>query len=407
MRTRRSIGLVLLSLGLVGIHSGILCASEDDSLRKIAVHGFVSQGYLHSSHNNYQAVYSENGSLQFNELGINFSTEPLPDLRIGIQLLSRDQGVLGNNEIDIDWGYADYRWKDSLGFRVGKIKLPLGLYNEVRDLDMLRTSVLLPQGVYDESFRDVITAAYGVGAYGHKDLRGAGGLDYDFVVGTLDIDDDGGVARGAESGGFLDIRAFNVNELYSGGLRWNSPGDMLALKTSFAWSSLDADAVTTMPLSFGPGPPIPAGTPVTIELKDTRIVIYSAEYARGDLVVSSELMNIRRTDSTSLLPGESTVRTEGYHVNASYRFNALFELGGYYSVYYPNADDKSGATFGDDYFRAWLKDFAISTRFDLSDSFILKLETHVMDGAAQVSRLENSEFERDWYLFALKVTFTF
>ncbi|MDX9709667.1 MAG: hypothetical protein RBT64_08935 [Trichloromonas sp.] len=81
---------------------------------------------------------SKDGSFQINEFGLTLNGELSDNLRVGLQLLSRDLGAEGNNKINIDWGMADYRWRDWLGVRLGKVKLPIGLYNRGRDSDFLR-----------------------------------------------------------------------------------------------------------------------------------------------------------------------------------------------------------------------------------------------------------------------------
>ena len=111
---------------------------------KIDIHDFLSQGFLYSNRNNYLAD-TETGTFQFNELGINFAADLTDRLRLGIQLAARDLGDMDNDKVVIDWAYADYRWRDWLGIRVGKMRLPLGFYNKTRDLDMLRTFIFLPQ----------------------------------------------------------------------------------------------------------------------------------------------------------------------------------------------------------------------------------------------------------------------
>ena len=67
----------------------------------IDVHGFISQGYLQSTANNYLAK-SEKGSFEYNEAGINFSTNVSDKLRLGLQLMARDMGDSGNNEVQLD-----------------------------------------------------------------------------------------------------------------------------------------------------------------------------------------------------------------------------------------------------------------------------------------------------------------
>jgi hypothetical protein len=81
----------------------------------VDIHGFLSQGYLHSDNNNFYAD-TEEGTFQFNEFSMNFSSDLTDKLRIGLQLLSRDLGKIGNNTVELDWAYGTYRWKDWLGF---------------------------------------------------------------------------------------------------------------------------------------------------------------------------------------------------------------------------------------------------------------------------------------------------
>ena len=89
----------------------------------ISMHGFVSQGYLRSSDNNYLGN-SKDGSFEFNEIGVNFAIPVSDSLQFGIQFFSRDLGETGNNELIVDWALLDYNYRAWLGFRAGKIKLP-------------------------------------------------------------------------------------------------------------------------------------------------------------------------------------------------------------------------------------------------------------------------------------------
>ncbi len=119
-------------------------ASAADDL---IIHGLVSQGYLKSSENNYMTL-SEGGSTEYSEFVINFQKQMDDKLRLGLQLMSRDLGKEGNNEVKVDWGYGDYKFNDRWGLRLGRVKVPFGFYNKGRDIDMLRTTVLLPATIY-------------------------------------------------------------------------------------------------------------------------------------------------------------------------------------------------------------------------------------------------------------------
>lgn len=136
-----------------------ICGAESD----VEIHGFISQGYLDSSDNNFQAR-TDASTFEFNEFGINFGKELTDKLRLGMQIFSKDIGPYGDNEVTLDWAYGDYRWKDWLGVRAGKIKTPHGLYNETRDVDILRNWIFLPQSVYPELTRDATLSLIGGGS---------------------------------------------------------------------------------------------------------------------------------------------------------------------------------------------------------------------------------------------------
>ncbi len=71
---------------------------------QIQIHGFISQGYLKTDKNDFYFAKTEDGTFEYNEMGINFASELTDDLRVGVQFLSRDLGELGNNEVDFGLG---------------------------------------------------------------------------------------------------------------------------------------------------------------------------------------------------------------------------------------------------------------------------------------------------------------
>jgi len=106
------------------------------------------------------------------------------------------------------------------------------------------------------------------------------------------------------------------------------------------------------------------------------------------------------------------MHNEMYYGAVSYRFCDWFEMGTYYSVFYYDRNDKDGnlfaAAFGQPNFVGWQKDWTVSARFDLSEYITIKLETHFIDGAANMFQFENPQgLERDSVLYAAKCSFNF
>ena len=117
------------------------------------MHGTFSQGFIYGSGNNYLSMETNKGSAKWSEGSINLRTALADNLHVGAQLHSYFLGELGRGNAQLDWAFADYRVKQWLGFRGGKLKAPLGLFGEIEDTDTLYNWALLPQPMYEAEFR--------------------------------------------------------------------------------------------------------------------------------------------------------------------------------------------------------------------------------------------------------------
>jgi hypothetical protein len=134
------------------------------------VHGYASQGFVLSSGNN---VFGEStkGSINYYEAALNGTLAPAPQLMVSAQEAIRDAGATDTGVPRLDYWLADYRplsTRDGdLGLRIGKVKNPIGFFNDTRDEVFARPGILMP-GVYDEEqgARNLLFAAPGAQLYG-------------------------------------------------------------------------------------------------------------------------------------------------------------------------------------------------------------------------------------------------
>jgi len=397
----------------------------------IEIHGFISQGYLLTDSNNYLAE-TEDGTFEFNEMGINFSTDLTDLLHIGVQLFARDLGTVGNDDVVLDWAYADYRWQDWLGLRAGRIKIDHGLYNETREMDMLRTGVMLPQSVYSELWRDSFSCINGAALYGYVPMSFVGRLAYNLQIGAMTFKEDSGFARtfAHRMNETLDISSMDADYAWFAGLHWHTPVPGLKTKfTAYDVQGMEADGNITVTLMDGSI----VNSAVTYELAEKNGYVASLEYTWKNLILAAEYSEdnyqIKRDMEAEIqaqgnLPEGETLpeenpppregppkkTSEGWYVSASYRFTDWFETALSYSEYYPDKDDKDGDTKKDHEhaFMSWLKTTTLSTRFDINDYWVLKLEASYNDGFGGINLADNpEELEPYWSLFAAKMTFSF
>ena len=139
-------------------------------------HGFVSQGFLYSDTYNYLDTDTKDGSFRYSEAGVNVSMNPFPRTHIAIQGFMFDVGDAGKYEPFLDYASIDYTFNDYIGVRGGRIRKPGGIYNAIQDIDLARTYVLLPQGLYDARFRDLDATLDGGEIFGSLPLSKAGSL---------------------------------------------------------------------------------------------------------------------------------------------------------------------------------------------------------------------------------------
>jgi len=356
-------------------------------LPSLQIHGFASQGFLLTSANEYLAQ-SSRGSFEFSEVGLNLTLPATDRLTLGLQVFSRKLGPIGDYRGVLDWYYLDYHWRDWLGIRAGRVKLPFGLYNDSSDVDSARTAVLLPQSIYPAQNRDFLLAQTGVELYGYTGLGHAGGLDYRLYAGTIFLD-----VR-PQPGSPFTVLDLNVPYVAGGRLLW-LPIDGLRLGASLQFLRLETDLLTP-----------PATGSVAVKIPAT-LWVASAEYLVRDFLFAAEYSRwLVQTESSnpSVFP-ESSTTSERAYLSGSYRVNPWLQAGAYYSRLIPNVDR-----------RTWpdgvQHDFALTLRFDVNPYWLIKAEGHFLRGTAGLSSSLNgnrplSALEPHWALFALKTTASF
>jgi hypothetical protein len=445
---RRIIGFLILVFA-------VQLFGQSDALQ---IHGFISQGFMVSDENNFLGK-TEDGTFEFNEFGINFSTELSNEFHVGLQLFARDLGYLGNDEVTVDWAYGDYRWKNWLGIRAGKIKMPLGLYNEYRDLDLARTSIFMPQGVYNETWRSTFNAIKGLGIYGSINTGVLGTFNYQGQVGALSVSTKDGLNKYIEEQLFAKFETYHLSTTYIGHLNWETPLPGLKLAGStFMMDGLDAEGYTEdtefwrnqsigvatmlsdqlslpMPTSYEEAQQIFALSGMDLNLVN-RYVVQSIDNIKGywisgeftwnrihlageTFMLNTEITTVSPGYGAAIDPNRETLRATsdaelgGFYGQVGYQVTDAFAASIYYSEYYPDKKDKDGDWWeglGLAASNAWIKDTAVSLRYDLNNHWTVKAEGHFMDGTAVMywhDQDDPANAKQNWMLFAGKLTYNF
>lgn len=379
----------------------------------LRINGFVSQGYLKSKDNNWLAVDSVDGTTQLNEVGLTFNM-PIDDkLRVGLQLLSRDLGEEGNNDVRLDWAFGDYRFCDQFGIRAGKVKMPIGLYNEGRDSDFLRPMAFLPQSIYDETRRNLLVASQGGQIYGNLTLGALGDLDYAGHYGQINFPSDSPTLQAflgmANSMGndWTHISA-NNEYVYGASVKYNTFIDGLRLGGS--WFEGKAD----FPLTGGS-----TSADGNLRVKIRQMYVASLEYATPYFTFASEYtqykqpawingMQVAPIDPQSVSAGIYALLTVPMPGQENLSFSGLYDL------FYRDRADKSGnaqsLATGMPAYAFYRKDVGVAARLDISGNWLVKAEWHRVSGTDLLTDFFNGAAgtaSKRWEYYIVKTSFNF
>lgn len=376
-------------------------------VRRVELHGFISQGAFVSTDNDYIGE-SSRGSLDLFEVGLNASTQITRDLRAGVQLFARDIGIYDEPLPRVDWAFLDYRWRRWLGVRAGIIKMPFGLYNEYADIDAARVSILMPQSIYPIRNRDALLAHRGFSVYGEYNLGAAGQIDYQGWLGTLSI------PRSALTLSGATLDRVDTKYVTGGQVFWHPPIEGLRVGVSYLRTSIDfhldlADSTVSQLIMAGIVPADYNGR-LIVSQRPTSFVIGSAEYVRGPWMFAAEYhrgYKRQRTTLPTLLPTFEE-DSEGFYGLATYQVAPKIQTGAYYSVNHLDADDRKGhdPKYAKN-FQAYQRDLAATVRYDVNDHWLWKLEAHFIDGAADLAVANNPMPTRYWGMVLVRTTVTF
>jgi hypothetical protein len=348
--------------------------------RTVQVHGWLSQGFVHTDENNWLTMNSSAGSGAMTDMGLNVSAPVTDQFRVGAQVYDRNLGQLGQWHPSLDWAVADYRFKPWFGIRGGKVKTVLGLYNDTQDQDFLHTFALLPQSVYPTDLRDATIGHVGGDVYGKISLRRhLGDLLYTAYAGhRSDSIYSGYPYLISQFGTFLK----SLGGLQYGiDLRWNTPVKGLLIGAS----RLDED-ITGKGSGVNFLNPKAGVVPFSESSKADWTNQFYGEYTVGKLRIDSEYRRYVRDELIFGGASENLTDVRGWYLSGAYRVVKRLELGSYYSRYaitsvlggalakvFPNQTDTSLPA-------NHIYDKVATTSLNLNRSWNVKVEGHFMAG---------------------------
>lgn len=379
-------------------------ASAAEITAPAQIHGFASQAYTLTSANNMFGTSSDdNGSFGFTELGVNASYRATSQIQLAAQIMSRRAGETDDSHVRLDYGVADYRFASDdaadWGIRAGRIKNPIGFYNDTRDVAFTRPSIILPQSIYFDRVRDIQISSDGVQLYGQGQAS-AGDFNLQLQIGDPRVNDSATeiALLGGERAGSLQ-----GNPSYLGRLSYDWHSGRIRLAYSEYRLDLDYAAAEQDPNGAGS---------VIFQPR-----IFSAQFNAERWSITSEYARrYFEFHSLSRYVPFSTVTGQSYYLQASYALHPQWELLARYDVLYQNKDDKTGEQYETltrgtrPAYSQFAKDRTLTLSWTPAPAWLIRAEHHWVDGTAWLPIQDNPDpaaTTRNWRLFALLVSFRF
>jgi hypothetical protein len=369
----------------------------------VEVHSFVSVGGYRTWGDNWLSASDRDGSAELWEFALNASatpfpaTAPLDRLRLNAQVFARDLGVYDNGKLQLDLANADYRFCDLLGLQVGRVRLPIGLYNEILDIDTARVPIFLPVAVYALRSRDLYLSTDGAKLYGYLGTGGDSGCEYAVYAGDKHFDRNAGFAAYFSDLGYgPEIEDIDADLLAGAMLHWHTPIPGLGLRLSGGYlRNLDV-------VGFDPA----TGLRIASHTDRYAQLIGSLEYQRGRLTVAAEYERLnghsRLTESAGgVVIGSSDVpdQSSGAYLSATWSATPGVDLYGALEGAWSDSTRErmppKRALVG-------------AVRWDPIEHLLIKAEVQFVRGSAGLSPTLNPDgMGEHWWMAALKTTVDF
>lgn len=169
---------------------------------KLQVHGFFTQAYATASfveggvsngmgsEDEIAIGIPEDGTTDYRTFALQFRYDMSEKDTFVVQLSHRALGVSPitdlEDEIELDWAFYERKISDDTSLKVGRVQIPLGIYNEIRDVGTILPFYRPPIGFYNEGiFTSETVDGFVLGHrfFAQKDWT----LNFDIYAGEWDL----------------------------------------------------------------------------------------------------------------------------------------------------------------------------------------------------------------------------
>jgi hypothetical protein len=148
MRNLRPLLLPLVALAALPCAPASAVSQDTDS--RLSIHGYLTQAYAQSDGLTIQGI-TKDGTWDYIVVALQMRYAITDDDHIIVQVRGRRIGnsLLSDNDVELDWAYYTHNFGSVIA-KIGKIPLPLGIYNDIRSVGTVLPFFRAPASIYRE-----------------------------------------------------------------------------------------------------------------------------------------------------------------------------------------------------------------------------------------------------------------
>jgi len=362
-------------------------------------HGFIAQGLAQASDSN---AINDSGKLsaKLTEIGINSRWQLTERVRLAGQVVYLNGGNRYPEGARLDYLFVDLSVIDTfdhqLNLYAGRYKNQHWLFSSTRDVPFTRPSIILPQSVYYDTFRDIAVGSDGIAIKGflQHDL---GELEYNWSYGATSINtEQSQLLLSPQVSGKARQKYVHQASVF-----WQPAGSQATYGISLLDSEFNYRPGAAEPFSYG-------------EVRIQRAML-NWRYQLENWELAAELMQERLAIDGFYLPGFSRSQSGlGGYLLAKYRFNQGLSFISSLDYLTRDKDDKRGSQLAIQGIPAhfgYQQSLMLGLSYDVAANWRLQAEHHWVDGTGRLSPSLVPDLvvnqQRYWQVWALQLMYWF
>ncbi|HET8707421.1 MAG TPA: hypothetical protein VFM46_14045 [Pseudomonadales bacterium] len=412
LRLRHVLAAVLSAAGLINP----VWADSAAEAPRVSWSGFLSQAVYSTSDNDFFGYSDDKVAWDYREVGLIGRAMLTDRTDFSAQLLSRRAGLADDGSPRIDYAFFTYDLANSVnleqGLRLGKVKSPVGFYNDTREVPFTRSGILLPQGIYYDRLRNSAFSTYSLQYF--ADYRGdLSSLSLKLQAGQLIVDS-------KELSDLVGFRQLNgkgePKESYQFALFYDYDASRIRAGFTFSEGHFIFKPHYTNFL-YADGSVNFLNAPGNVRNSQA---VFSLEYNALDWSVTSEIAEarVRVHGFNSIVPTDFEDQPFAIYVQGIYRISEKWDVLARYDESHLDHGDWTGkkyeeiykTTVGGPAFTRYTKDMTFGAGWKPSHDLMIRGELHVVEGTSWISiRYSDSyaDYRKYWNMALIQLSYRF